>query len=288
MAALHYLVGGAGSHQLHRLAGADGALHQAHVDDDAPVAVVLAVENQSLQRRVHVAGGGGHVLHDVLQHGIDVDTHFGGDLRRVHGGQADDVLHLMLGFLRVCGGQVDLVEHGENFKVVLHGEIGVGQGLGLHALGGIHHQHRALAGRQGPGNLVVEVHMARGVDQVQLVDLPVLGLVVQPDGPGLDGDATLPLQVHVVQQLALHLPLGNRLTLLQQPVRQRGLAVVDMSDNAEISDICLFGHKCITSIGKSTRCPAKRGGAQRRHFKSKCGVPKTARSFWREEPQRSE
>ena len=84
--------------------------------------------------------------------------------------------------------------------------------------------------------------MARGVDEVQLVDLSVLGLVVQPDGPGLDGDAPLPLQVHVVQQLALHLPLGDRLALLQQPVRQRGFAVVNMGDNTEITNIGLLCH----------------------------------------------
>ena len=242
VAALHHLVGGAGGHQLHLLAGADAALHQPHVHDDAPVAVVLAVEDQGFQGRVHVAGGGGHVLDDVLQHGVDVDAHLGGDLRRVHSGQADDVLHLVLGLPHIGGGQVDLVEHRQDLQVVLHGEVGVGQGLGLHALGGVHHQHRALAGRQGPGHLVVEVHMARGVDEVQLIDLSVLGPVVQPDGPGLDGDAPLPLQVHVVQQLAFHLPLADRLALLQQPVRQRGLAVVDVGDDRKVSDVALFRH----------------------------------------------
>ena len=148
----------------------------------------------------------------------------------------------MLGLLGVCGGQVDLVEHGQNLQIVLHSEVSVGQGLGLHALGGVHHQHGALAGRQGPGDLVVEVHVARGVDEVQLVDLSVLGLVVQPDGPGLDGDAPLPLQVHVVQQLALHLPLGDRLALLQQPVRQRGFAMVNVGNDGKVSDIALFCH----------------------------------------------
>ena len=137
----------------------------------------------------------------------------------------------MLGLLRVGGRQVDLIEHRQNLQVVLHGEIGVGQSLGLHALGGVHHQHGALAGRQGPGHLIVEVHMARGVDEVQLVDLSVLGLVVQPDGPGLDGNAPFLFQVHVVQHLALHLPLADSLALFQQPVRQRGLAVVNVGND---------------------------------------------------------
>ena len=46
------------------------------------------------------------------------------------------------------------------------GEIGVGQRLGLDALRGIHDEHGALAGGQRPGDLVVEVHMARRVDEV--------------------------------------------------------------------------------------------------------------------------
>ena len=82
---------------------------------------------------------------------------------------------------------------------MLHGQIGVGQGLGLDALAGVHDKHRALAGGQRPGHLIVKVHMAWGVDEVQVIGLPVLGLIFQADGPGLDGNAPLPLQVHVVQ-----------------------------------------------------------------------------------------
>ena len=46
MPALHHLVAGAGGHHLYRLPGPETALHEPHVDDDPPVAVVLAVENQ--------------------------------------------------------------------------------------------------------------------------------------------------------------------------------------------------------------------------------------------------
>ena len=58
-------------------------------------------------------------------------------------------LSLLLHTLRVGGGQVDLVHHREDFQVVLHGQVGVGQGLGLDALGGVHDEHRPLAGGQG-------------------------------------------------------------------------------------------------------------------------------------------
>ena len=144
--------------------------------------------------------------------------------------------------LGVGGGQVDLVDDRQDLQVVLHRQIGVGQGLGLDALGGVHHQDGPLAGRQGAGDLIVEVHMAGGVDEVELVGVPVLGLIVEPHRPGLDGDAPLLLQVHVVQELGLHLPLGDRPTQLNEPVRQRRLAVVDVGNDGKISDFGLVRH----------------------------------------------
>ena len=125
---------------------------------------------------------------------------------------------------------------------MLHGQIGVGQGLGLHPLSGVHHQHSALAGGQGPGDLIVEVHMARGIDQVQSINFAVLSLVKKMDGTGLDGDAPLPFQVHIVQDLVFHLPLRHGVAQLQQSVRQRGLAVVNMGDNGKVADMGLFKH----------------------------------------------
>ena len=165
--AVQHLIAGTGGHHFDPHALFQRALHHPEIDDDAQIGVILAVKDQGFQGGVRVAGGGGDVLHDVLQHSGDVDPLLGGDLRRVQGGQADDVLHLVLGLLGVGGGEVDLVEHGQDLQVVLQGQIGVSQGLGLHTLGRVHHQHRALAGGQGPGHLIVEVHVARGVDQVQ-------------------------------------------------------------------------------------------------------------------------
>lgn len=81
------------------------------------------------------------------------------------------------------------------------------------------------------------------VDEVQMVDRPILRLVVQPHRPGLDGNAPFPLQVHVVQQLALHLPLLHRPAQFNEPVGQGGLAVVDVRDNGKISDFTLVGHR---------------------------------------------
>jgi hypothetical protein len=53
----------------------------------------------------------------------------------------------------VCRREVDLVDHRDDFQVVLQGQVQVGQGLGLDALAGIHQQQGPLTGRQGPCSL---------------------------------------------------------------------------------------------------------------------------------------
>ena len=183
------------------------------------------------------------MVYDVLQHCGDVDALLGGNLRRVQGRQADDILNFMLHPLRVGGGQVDFIQHRADLQIVVQGQIGIGQRLGLHPLGGVHHQHRPLAGGQGAAHFVVEVHMAGGVDEVEAVGLPVLGGVVHADGPGLDGDAPLLFQLHVVQELGFHLALLHRAAQFNHAVGQGGFSVVDVGNNRKISDFRMICHK---------------------------------------------
>ena len=78
--------------------------------------------------------------------------------------------------------------------------------------------------------------MSRSVDKVQSVLLSVLSRVVQSHRVGFDGDAPLPLEVHRVQQLRLHFPVGDRPRCLQQPVGECCLPMVDMGNDAEVTD----------------------------------------------------
>ena len=231
---------GAGGHHADGHAGPDGAVHDADVDDDAPVAVVDAVEDERAQRGGFVPLGGGDVRDDPLEHRVDVFARFGGDARGVHAGDADDVLDLLRDPVGLGGGQVDLVDDGGDLEVVLDRQIGVGERLGLDALRRVHHEHRALAGGKRPGDLVVEVDVSGGVDQVELVVLPVVRVVGEGDGARLDRDAALPLELHIVEDLVLHVPLAHRLGEFEDAVGQRAFAMVDMRDDAEITDVFLI------------------------------------------------
>ena len=174
---------------------------------------------------------------DGFQNVAAVFARLGGDQRRVGGVQADHFLDLVLDLLRLGAGQVDLVDDRHGFQIVLQRHVYVGQRLRLDALRRVHHQQRAFAGRQCPADLIAEVHMAGGVDQVEDVSLSVLGLILHAHGLRLDGDAALPFQFHGVQNLLRHLPLLKHARHFQQAVRQRALAVVDMGNNTEIANM---------------------------------------------------
>src|SRR5699024_4252457 len=62
--------------------------------------------------------------------------------------------------------KVDLVEHWNDFQVIFHRHVQVGQGLCFDALRGIDKQDGSFAGVQGAGNLIRKVHVAWGVNHL--------------------------------------------------------------------------------------------------------------------------
>ena len=77
------------------------------------------------------------------------------------------------------------------------------------------------------------------IDQIKNILLPVVRFVHGADRLGLDRDAPLPLQIHVVKYLILHLTAGQQARHLNDAVRQRRFAVIDMCDNTKIPDSAL-------------------------------------------------
>ena len=219
----------------------------------------MAVKDQGPQRRLGIPLGSRHILHNILQHRRNVQPHLGRDLRCIQRRNADDILDLPFDPLRVSSRQIDFVQHRQDLQIVFQRQIGIGQGLGFDALSGIHHQNGSFTSGQRAGHLIVEVHMARGIDQVEGIGFPILGLVIEPHGPGFDGNAPLPLQIHVVQQLVFHLPVGNSVTGLHQPVGQRGFAMIDMGHNGKIANFTLFCHPRLLLTANPRWAPSKMG-----------------------------
>ena len=73
--------------------------------------------------------------------------------------------------------------------------------------------------------------MTGRVDEVELHTLVLHAHRLQ-----LDGDATLALQIHGIEELLFHLPLLERPCALNHAVSQRRLAMIDMRYDAKISN----------------------------------------------------
>jgi len=155
-----------------------------------------------------------------FQHILDADSLFGGDQRCIGGINANDFFYFQLDFLRPCTWQVDFIQYWDDFQIFLQCQVDIGQGLGLHPLGGIHDEHRPFTGRQTSGYFIGEIDMPRGVNQIKDIIMTVLGLVKKPRGLQLDGDAPFPFQIHIVQILFLHVSMGNQPSVFNNPVRQ--------------------------------------------------------------------
>lgn len=84
--------------------------------------------------------------------------------------------------------------------------------------------------------------MPRGVDEIELVDLAVVGLVIKGHTLCLDCNTSLALNVHGVEHLLVHLARTQASTMLDKPVCQRGLAMVNMGNNGKVADVAEITH----------------------------------------------
>ena len=176
-------------------------------------------------------------VHDRFEHLGHVQPGLGRDEDRVGGVEPDHVLDLLLHLVGLGRRQIDLVEHRDDLVIVVERLVDVGERLRLHALARVDDQQRALAGGEAAVDLVGEVDVAGRVDQVEHVVPAVAGAVVEPHGLRLDGDAALALDIHRIEHLIDHFAVGQPAGRLDQPVGERGFAVVDVGDDREIADV---------------------------------------------------
>jgi hypothetical protein len=85
--------------------------------------------------------------------------------------------------------------------------------------------------------------VSRGVNKVESVYLAILGLILHLYSVTLDSNTLLALKVHIVKNLILHFTLIQRTCHLKQSVSKGTLAVVNVCNNAKISNILHNGAK---------------------------------------------
>jgi hypothetical protein len=219
------------------LPGPEGPVEHADEDDHSLIIVEPRIDDEPLGRAFRVALGGRDVPDHPLQDLLDAHSLLGACGDHVLRVQPDHVLDLPLHPVRLRVRQVDLVQDQEDFQVLFQRHVDVRQRLGLHPLRGVHDQDRSLAGAQAAGDLIGEIDVARRIDQVEDVFLPVPGGIAHADGLRLDGDPPLALDVHLVEELVHLLALRERPRSLHQAVGQRGFSVVDVGDDGKVADV---------------------------------------------------
>src|SRR6185369_4755953 len=216
------------------------AVKDAHQDDNPLILIIPGVEQQRLERSIRVPDRRRNLLDDLLKNLVSADSLLGAGQNRLMGIDADDILDLLLDPFRIGRRQIDLVQHREHLEVYIQGEIDVGKGLGLDPLGSVNHQQSAFTGGQRAGHFIGKVNMAGSVDQVEYIIDAGVRAIIEPYGLGLDGNTPLPLQIHLVKELVLLIPVGNRSGILKKAVSQGRFAVVDVSDDGEVADFADF------------------------------------------------
>lgn len=77
--------------------------------------------------------------------------------------------------------------------------------------------------------------MPRRIHQVQRIGVAILRRIIEPHGLRFNGDAALFLNIHRIENLIRHFAIGQRPGLLDQPIRQSRLAMVDVCDDRKIT-----------------------------------------------------
>src|SRR5262245_30714437 len=125
------------AHHFDVLALLQATIHGANVNHNALISVEVTVVDQGLERRARVAGRRRDAINDGLNDLIDAHAGLPAATQHVQGVDAQCVLHFGDDRVRPSDREIDLVQHRNDLQIVLHRQIGVGDGLRLHSLKGI-------------------------------------------------------------------------------------------------------------------------------------------------------
>jgi hypothetical protein len=171
----------------------DNAIADAAKDDDTTVRVVPRVEKQSFERLVTVATG----RRNVFDHGFEGFADALPGFARGRNGElpinADNLFDLFAGALHIGARQIDLVDHRDDFEIVVERQVGIGEGLRFDPLRCVDDENGAIAGSQRARYLVGEIDVPWRVDQVEEVLVAVLRGKAQACCLCFDGNAALAL-----------------------------------------------------------------------------------------------
>ncbi len=155
----------------------------------------------------------------------EVELRFAGVQRR------EQIEHFVGDLLRAGVGTVHLVDDDDRLQPDLKRLADDELGLRQRAFGGVHQHQHAVDHVENALDLAAEIGVAGRIDDIDARILP------QDGGDlGQDRDPALALElVRIHRALGHPLVIAESAGLLQQPVHERGLAVVDVCDDGDVA-----------------------------------------------------
>ena len=212
------------------------------------------------------------VVPDVCLHTDQVDD--AGEVILSTDRQLDDerldaelVLDGLHGVVEICAELIHLVDEADTRNRILVSLTPHGFGLRFHAFLAVEDGDGAIEHAQGALHLSGEVHVARGVDDVDLeLIVHVVGLTMPEAGgcSGLNGDAALLLLSHEVHRRSAIVRLTDLVVLagvVQDAFGGGSLTGIDVSHDADVADLMQVGkhvqcHKCSLALVLFSQLPA--------------------------------
>ena len=224
-------------HKYDLVTGLDRSIDDPNRDNCTAVRIIISVKDKRFKRFGRISLGRRQQSHHSIEQFLHTLPGFSGTHLDGCTIQTEIFFDLSRHPFRFSCRQVDFVDDRNDLQIVFHGQIQVGQGLRLNPLGCIDQEQCAFAGGKGAGNLITEINMTWGINEVQRVGFAVIGLERQADSLRFDGNATLPFYIHGIEHLILKFAISHNLAELNHPVGQGGFAVINMGNNAKISNI---------------------------------------------------
>mmetsp|Transcript_18476 Transcript_18476/g.31852 ORF Transcript_18476/g.31852 Transcript_18476/m.31852 type:complete len:245 (-) Transcript_18476:150-884(-) len=210
------------------------AVDNSDEENDAFELVEPGVKHQRPGRCVDVATRRGKAVYNRFQNGVHALAGLGGGHEDGVGMQSEGLLHLSSNRGRVRSRLVNLVDDWQQCEAERERQVIIRDRLGLDALHAVHQHHRPLRCRHRARHLIREVHVPGRVNEVQQVPPALPTRVHQRHRLRLHGNAALPLDGEFIEKLGRRFPDGP--CDFQKTICQGRLAMVDVSDYAEIAD----------------------------------------------------
>ena len=213
----------------------EGSFLYSYINNNALVAVIITVKDKCLQGCIGVALRCRNILYNLLHYRLNIYTHFCRNKGCVIGRNTYNVLDFILYHIRLCWRKVNLVDYRHNLQILFNCKIGVCKSLSLNALWCVNDKDCTFAGIKWAGNLIVEVHVTGGVNEIEGIGVSVLCLIIKTYSTCFYCNSTFTLKLHIIKELLLHITLCYRLCLLQNTVGKSRFAVVYMCNYTEIA-----------------------------------------------------